>query len=138
MKFVNFVKFVKDVGEDRSNAKTMSRKKDVTQLRAARGRETKNSNPAPKKFPEMLPGHVESRMVRCGKKGCKCTRGELHGPYFYHRTWGGERHRRRYVRLAHVKEARAACEEYRALQAEIRAGRVAFKLLMARARELFG
>lgn len=116
----------------------MSRKKDVTWPGPSGGSGTKKSNPAPKKSPEMLPGHVESRMVRCGKKGCKCTRGELHGPYFYHRTWGGERHQRRYVRLAHVAEARAACEEYRALQAEIRAGRAAFKLLMARARELFG
>ena|SRR5215207_69397 len=24
-----------------------------------------------------------SEMVRCGKKGCKCSRGELHGPYWY-------------------------------------------------------
>ena len=25
-------------------------------------------------------------MVRCGKKGCKCGRGELHGPYWYSYT----------------------------------------------------
>jgi hypothetical protein len=24
-----------------------------------------------------------SEMVRCGKKSCKCARGELHGPYWY-------------------------------------------------------
>lgn len=24
-----------------------------------------------------------SEMVRCGKKGCKCAHGELHGPYWY-------------------------------------------------------
>jgi hypothetical protein len=24
-----------------------------------------------------------SEMVRCGKKGCKCANGELHGPYWY-------------------------------------------------------
>ena len=24
-----------------------------------------------------------SEMVRCGKKGCKCAEGELHGPYWY-------------------------------------------------------
>lgn len=24
-----------------------------------------------------------SEMVRCGKKGCKCAKGELHGPYWY-------------------------------------------------------
>lgn len=25
----------------------------------------------------------QQEMVRCGKKGCKCSRGELHGPYWY-------------------------------------------------------
>ena len=24
-----------------------------------------------------------SELVRCGKKDCRCTRGELHGPYWY-------------------------------------------------------
>lgn len=101
-------------------------------------RRTKNRKLAPKIYPDMMPGQIEAQFKRCGRAGCRCARGELHGPYFYHRTWDGERHQRRYVRLAHIKEARAACEEYRALQAEIRAGRVAYKLLMARARELFG
>ena len=116
-----------------------ARKKDVTGRRGeGAGPRTENPKLAPKIYPDMMPGQVEARMVRCGKAGCKCARGELHGPYFYHRTWGGERHQRRYVRLAHVKEARAACEEYRALQAQLREGCAAFKLVMARARELFG
>lgn len=25
----------------------------------------------------------QQEMVRCGKKGCKCSKGELHGPYWY-------------------------------------------------------
>jgi hypothetical protein len=25
----------------------------------------------------------QSEMVRCGKKGCGCTEGRLHGPYWY-------------------------------------------------------
>lgn len=30
-------------------------------------------------------------MVRCGKKGCRCARGELHGPYWYaYWTEGGK------------------------------------------------
>jgi hypothetical protein len=33
------------------------------------------------------PGWIESTMVKCGKKRCKCTKGELHGPYFYYRYW---------------------------------------------------
>jgi len=117
----------------------MSRKakeKDVTPVMDAQGRRTKSSDSAPKKIADILPGHVEARMVRCGKQGCRCTRGELHGPYFYHCTWSGERHQRRYVRLADVPEARAACEAYRNLQARIRAGQVAYQNLVRRVREL--
>lgn len=31
------------------------------------------------------PGHKTYRreLVRCGKKGCKCADGQLHGPYWY-------------------------------------------------------
>jgi hypothetical protein len=31
------------------------------------------------------PGHKTYRreLVRCGKKGCKCAEGQLHGPYWY-------------------------------------------------------
>lgn len=116
---------------------TYRKKKDVTPT-AARERKTKKSNPARKKPAAMLPGHVEARMVKCGKPGCKCARGELHGPYFYHRTWGGGTHQRRYVRLSDVAETARACEAHRALQSQLRVGRAAYKLLLARARELFG
>jgi hypothetical protein len=30
-----------------------------------------------------LEGSVVSQMRRCGKEGCRCTQGELHGPYVY-------------------------------------------------------
>lgn len=33
------------------------------------------------------PGFIESQMVKCGKSGCKCAKGDLHGPYFYYRYW---------------------------------------------------
>lgn len=33
------------------------------------------------------PGFIEQRMIKCGKANCKCTRGELHGPYSYYRYW---------------------------------------------------
>ena len=33
------------------------------------------------------PGGIESRFVKCGKPGCKCAKGKLHGPYFYYRYW---------------------------------------------------
>src|SRR6266571_6850318 len=30
-----------------------------------------------------LEGSLVSQMRRCGKEGCRCTQGELHGPYVY-------------------------------------------------------
>src|SRR5215831_8251092 len=32
---------------------------------------------------EMVLGSLQSQHRSCGKEGCRCTRGELHGPYFY-------------------------------------------------------
>ncbi|MCX6383039.1 MAG: hypothetical protein NTV16_00895 [Actinobacteria bacterium] len=31
----------------------------------------------------MLSGSVVEKYIMCGKKGCKCKRGELHGPFYY-------------------------------------------------------
>jgi hypothetical protein len=31
----------------------------------------------------LLPGTLVERRRRCGKGGCRCARGELHGPYAY-------------------------------------------------------
>jgi len=36
-------------------------------------------------------------MVRCGKKGCKCAEGNLHGPYWYAYWTEGGRTRSQYV-----------------------------------------
>ena len=30
-----------------------------------------------------LPGSLVEQRRRCGKEGCRCTQGELHGPYAY-------------------------------------------------------
>ena len=86
--------------------------------------------------PKMLPGYVRSEMVRCGKAKCKCRRGELHGPYFYHFTWSDGRRSKWYVKRADVESVHAACEAYRSLQAELLAGRRRYALMLARAREL--
>jgi hypothetical protein len=36
-------------------------------------------------------------LVRCGKKGCKCAEGRLHGPYWYAYWTEGGRTRSQYV-----------------------------------------
>jgi hypothetical protein len=47
-------------------------------------RETKNGESTSKIEP--LEGYLEAQKVRCGKPNCKCSKGELHGPY-YIRRW---------------------------------------------------
>lgn len=39
----------------------------------------------------------QHEMVRCGKKGCRCARGELHGPYWYAYWTEGGKTRSQYV-----------------------------------------
>src|SRR5580658_8098970 len=31
----------------------------------------------------VIAGSLQNQRRRCGKEGCRCTRGELHGPYLY-------------------------------------------------------
>ncbi len=83
-----------------------------------------------------LPGHVERRYVRCGKKNCKCARGALHGPYFYHVTTDETVRSRRYIRRAEVVEVTQACQNHRELQAELLTGRRRYKLILAMARQI--
>ncbi len=73
-------------------------------------------------LPKMLPGAVIPQYVRCGKYLCRCSRGELHGPYYY-RFWrvDGRLHKA-YVRPAELACVRAACDEERRF---LRLGRLA-------------
>src|SRR5713226_7566260 len=51
----------------------------VRQLRARRRRLAASlANPQ-----ASLEGSLVSQMRRCGKEGCRCAQGELHGPYVY-------------------------------------------------------
>lgn len=51
--------------------------------------------------------------TRCGKTGCHCTRGQLHGPYYVLYWREGGRQRRRYVRPAELAAVRAVIERRR-------------------------
>ena len=73
-------------------------------------------------LPKMLPGAVCRQWKRCGKAGCKCGRGALHGPYFYRFWREGGRLRKAYVKPADVEAVTAACAVDREL---LRAGRIA-------------
>lgn len=57
---------------------------DLTQLstRALRARRRRLAKGLPD-VEGVLWGSVATQGRRCGKEGCKCARGELHGPYTY-------------------------------------------------------
>ncbi|SRR5712692_2871410 len=45
----------------------------------------------------VLAGSLQTQSRRCGKEGCRCTRGELHGPYTYLSVRAGRRSRLLYI-----------------------------------------
>lgn len=91
--------------------------------------ETKKSKRATKIEPQA--GHVQRRRVRCGKPNCRCARGEFHVAYYHIVKSDGVRYQR-YIRRADVGAIRQACAEYRALQAELRAGRENYRNMLRR------
>lgn len=64
-------------------------------------------------LPKMLPGSLCKQWVRCGKAGCHCARGELHGPYYYRFWREGGQLRKEYVRRENVEGVKAACAALR-------------------------
>jgi hypothetical protein len=71
--------------------------------------------------------------TRCGKPKCRCTVGQLHGPYHALYWREGSIQRRRYVRAIDVPVVRAILLQRRA---ERRAERQAFALALGSWREL--
>jgi len=100
----------------------VAKKKDVTVAAGVRVREQETA----KALPKTLPGAVCWQWVRCGKPGCKCERGELHGPYAYRFARMDGRLRKHYIPKADVAAIIAACERHRE---ETRARRAAHREL---------
>jgi len=68
----------------------------------------------------VLPGSLHARFVRCGKVGCRCTTGLLHGPY-WRLAWREDgRTRWRYVRRRDVPEVRRALVRWRQCHPSLR------------------
>ncbi len=69
-----------------------------------------------------LPGTVCEQFIQCGKPNCRCRDGLPHGPYFY-RIWRGDGRtvHKVYVKRADAERVRAQCDQYRVLEAELRA-----------------
>jgi len=66
------------------------------QLRARRRR----SAAAVERLELTLPGSLVRQGRRCSSSGCRCRRGELHGPYLYVALYSGGRSRTLYVPAA--------------------------------------
>ncbi len=72
----------------------------------------------------VIAGSLQNQRRRCGKEGCRCARGELHGPYLYLSLRVGHRTQMLYVpaELAgQVRQAVTANTEVQAALAEISA-----------------
>jgi Family of unknown function (DUF6788) len=59
-------------------------------------------------------GSLQAEMKTCGRPGCRCARGELHGPYHYLFWRDGGRLRKRYARPSELAAVRAEIADRRA------------------------
>lgn len=62
---------------------------------------------------DALPGSLHVEWKQCGKTSCRCTTGELHGPYWYRRWREGGRPCKAYVARSRVPEVAAALARWR-------------------------
>ncbi len=80
-----------------------------------------------------LPGTLRAELVRCGKRTCRCSSGERHGPYLYRRWREGGRQCREYVKASDAEHVREGLAEWRRLYPPARSAREA----LAELRRLF-
>jgi len=56
----------------------------------------------------VIAGSLQNQRRRCGKEGCRCAKGELHGPYLYLSIRVGRRTRMIYVPAELADQVRQA------------------------------
>lgn len=78
-----------------------------------------------------LAGSVHAQWVTCGKPGCKCARGELHGPYWYRFAREGGRLRKHYIPREELDAVRVRCEERRMVRRAVHEARRRMALKVA-------
>ncbi len=84
-----------------------------------------------------LAGSVQEQWVRCGKANCHCSRGELHGPYFYHFTRQGGRQVKRYLKRSEAESVGLLCIMRRRQRREERRRVALYKRLSTTQRAVF-
>lgn len=82
------------------------------------------------------PGAVCRQWKRCGKPGCRCARGDLHGPYYCYFVRIGGRLRKRYLRAAEAAPLSAACAASRQQRRADRQSRRKLQEISAELRQL--
>lgn len=78
----------------------------VRQLRLRRARLARRLPDAER----TLRGSLQTQSRRCGKEGCRCAVGELHGPYVYLSVRSGERTRLLYIAADLAEEVKQRVE----------------------------
>jgi len=67
----------------------------------------------------VIAGSLQEQRRRCGKEGCRCTRGELHGPYLYLSLRVGGRTQMLYVPAELAGEVREAVKTNAAIDSAL-------------------
>lgn len=95
----------------------MSKSLSVAEIRRERARLARRLG----RRGEILKGSLVMRATRCGRPGCKCARGEKHGPYLYVSVFRGGRTRSVYVPQHLEGEVRRWVESARAVEGDVAA-----------------
>jgi hypothetical protein len=113
---------------------------DVVEETLGRTQHSNLSSQNGRLLPKIEPqrGSLYAEMKRCGKPTCRCTRGDLHGPYWSLRWRQGGCQRRRYVRPDDVEQVRASLDQWRQQHPPARAMRERLSQLRRLLRELDG
>ena len=74
-------------------------------------------------LPKIEAGTLHEQFVRCGRPGCRCADGRLHGPYFYRFWREAGRLRKAYVPRSQLEAVRAAIDERLAFVRDLRSSR---------------
>jgi N-glycosylase/DNA lyase len=78
----------------------------------------------------LLNGHVQKRIVSCGKSNCRCARGEKHWAYYHCWSKDGRRYQN-YIRRGMLNQYIEACAANRELRAQLRRGLIQYKRALA-------
>jgi len=93
----------------------MSKLLSVAEIRRARARLARGLG----RRGEIMKGSLVMRATRCGRPGCKCARGEKHGPYLYVSVFREGRTRSVYVPQHLEGEVRRWVESARRLESDV-------------------